>query len=729
MSVERLDELYRAAVLEHPRDHLLLLDTAGRVLRATRGAEALLRTAGPPDGKHIEELVTSSAPPPEGRLMDRLRAGRGWASAFDPTLPGRGAVWVARPLTDGGLVVGALVVVSAAHVEAPSIDAGALTWSAFEVAQESLVVVDAERRVVLVNEVFRSASARARGRPLAVGDDLLVTAAPGTETDVVDALEAARAGRPVQRRRRVRFPSGEEFLHSVQYRKLDDTGHVLMGAVSIPLAAEPVVSLVSRALDLGPVSLLVCDASSADLPIIYASANLERLTGYSARAILGKNPRLFQGGRGDQPALDVVRRALATGGSCDVVLENVKADQTPFFNRLTLFPLKDELGAVTHYAAFQQDVTELQDLRSIVQQSTLAQTTASLVGAGLHDLRNVLTVAMAGASLALEDVPQDSEAGRALADVVAALQRVGVMARTMLQPLHPPKSAAGRTSVGRLLETVQRVSRYLLPDTVALDVDGEPDAIVVGDEGSLERVLVNLVLNARDAMNGRGHLRLTHRGTAPGRVTIEVRDDGPGLDPLVQRRLFEAYVTTKEDGKGTGLGLASCRRLLEAAGGALRFETGPGGTTWFIELQRAGLDASEVLPSWQHPAQLHGVRVVLVSADLPLRGALAALLRRRGAAVTSRGAVDGEALDQGPVALLVIDGALATERDLDRFLASGPDRRALVLGEKTFERPGFVRFLAKPFDGDAFVREVAALGAPGDGGPVTAPSAARPAGE
>jgi PAS domain S-box-containing protein len=693
-----------------PGSFVIVVDERGLVAHWPRQVDALLHPApSTPVGRPIDACLRPAAMPPEGSLIARLRSGNRWGSTYDPTLPGPHAVWVAEPVIDAGHWRGALIAVRPAHQDPPPVDEG-LCARAFEVAQEALVVVDARRRVVLVNDVYRQASAQARGRPLEPGEDLLAAAAPGTEADVDEAIDAARSGAVVRRRRQVRFPNGEEFVHVVQYRGLDAAGHVSMGAITLPLASEPMASLVSRTLERGPVSLLICDASQPHLPIVYASENLERLTGYRREDVLGKNPRLFHGGRVDQPALDVVRRAISTRTGCDVVVENLRADGSAFLNRLTLFPLKDELGVVTHFAAFQQDVTELHGLRVSAQRQNLAQLTATVVGAALHDLRNVLTIATAGASLAREDVDPSSEAGLALADTVAALTRAGAMTRALLQPLHTPSATIGKTHLPRLFETVRSVSRYLLPDTVRLHVDlGRAHGFVVGDEGSLERVLVNLIVNARDAMQRRGTIWLSVERLGPARATLLVRDDGPGIPAEVQAHLFDPYVTTKPEAQGTGLGLASCRQLIEAGGGSLALETGPGGTTWRIGLERFEEEVVARVSLGAMHALQPGVPVLLVGADLSLRGALALLLRRRGALVTSVGSLDVQAARESQADLVVVDDSAAPLTALGEFLANRPRRRALILGQLPPEPSARLSSLEKPFDGEALLRALDVL--------------------
>ncbi|MCE9574699.1 MAG: PAS domain S-box protein [Deltaproteobacteria bacterium] len=469
--------------------------------------------------------------------------------------------------------------------------------AAFEATASALTILDREHRVVAMNAAARRATRGVIGRELAVGEDILTASAVGAHVGFLAAFARALAGETVRHERRLTYPGGARHEFHVEYVPLrDDAGaitHVLFGAIDIhrQVEVEDELALLRAALAQSPVVLLIADARQVDLPIVYASDNLARETGYPPAEVLGRNARLFQGRFGDDVALDEVRQALGDHVPCEVVLRNERKDGSMFWNRLTLAPVRDAAGTVTHVLGVQQDVTAQQELARRLREIETLEASTRAAAAIAHDFNNMLTIIGCQVGVAQGELLADSAGAEALAVVVATVGRAaGVLRRLLAQPERAggPATAVG---VAATFATVRRLLARTAPAAIALELEPPADNLAVRiDSGAFEQALINLALNAIDAMPGGGALRMSAMVdlAAPDRVVITVADTGTGMAPEVQARIFEPLFTTKARDRASGLGLASVAATVADAGGAIGCDSAPGqGTRFRITLPRA----------------------------------------------------------------------------------------------------------------------------------------------
>ncbi len=263
----------------------------------------------------------------------------------------------------------------------------------------------------------------------------------------------------------------------------------------------------------------------------------------------------------------------------------------------SLWQDKEKLAELTAHLARERDARDaavrarenelLAQQDRMVKQEQWASLGRVAVGVG-HEIKNPLQAAMS-------DVETARRTGdlSALGDALEAMQRIA----DLLQDLSLLRGATGEDNdvvdLAPLVEAAVRGARMGLP-SVAVDVERLPDAAVTANQGRLAQVFANLLTNAWHACERRGHVKvLVHGRVRSGAVQIFVDDDGPGLPKELGERAFEAFVTTKRAGKGSGLGLPVSRALLQAMGGDLRTEPGSvlGGARMVIELPLAPADA------------------------------------------------------------------------------------------------------------------------------------------
>ena len=284
------------------------------------------------------------------------------------------------------------------------------------------------------------------------------------------------------------------------------------------------------------------------------------------------------------------------------------------------------------------------------------QSIGRLAGGIAHDFNNLLTSILTSAEMAREALPDEHGIRPDLEEIRRAGTRASELTRQLLAFARRDVSRPRVIDVNMLVGSLATMLHRLLGETITLRITlGEALPLVLADPAQLEQVIVNLAVNARDAMVHGGELQLrTARGPAhwhggkegaPGGVVLEVQDSGIGMSEEVRVRLFEPFYTTKTPGRGTGLGLATCQAIVSAHGGEIEVESALGlGSTFRVWLPATDV-VDESRATAEHPAPLPAPRdaprtILLVEDDADVRGSTARALRRAGYAVLE--AIDGE---------------------------------------------------------------------------------------
>lgn len=360
---------------------------------------------------------------------------------------------------------------------------------------------------------------------------------------------------------------------------------------------EEELRLRDRALTAATQGVVITDARAEDQPVIYLTPAFEELTGYSSEEFLGRNCRILQGPDTDLDAVKRVHNAIAAGEPCEVEMLNYRKDGEPFWNRLAISPIFDDSGDLTHFVGVQTDVTERRTLENQVRQAQQMEAVGQLAGGVAHDFNNALTVIRGSVDLALAEEPSD-RVREDLQQIDEAAEHATNLTQQLLafskQQVLQPQS----TNLNAVLtETISLVAR-VIGDNVELvtDLDGDIDAVLV-DRAQLQQVILNLAINARDAMPDGGTITIATTACdlddtyvenrlipKAGRyVRIEISDNGEGMDEATKARVFEPFFTTKTE--GTGLGLATVYGIVSQTGGLIELVSEPNlGTTFKIYL-------------------------------------------------------------------------------------------------------------------------------------------------
>ena len=396
---------------------------------------------------------------------------------------------------------------------------------------------------------------------------------------------------------------------------------------------------------------------------------------------------------------------------------------------------------------------EAEERRALEEQllhSQKMEAVGTLAGGIAHDFNNLLTAITGFAQLSeqhtteLQSRPRsDAEAAQLyelrtdLAEILKAADRASLLTSQLLAFSRRQKVTPDRNDVNVVVHDLERMLQRLIGERVALDtaLANEP-LCVMADAGQLSQVLMNLVVNARDALPDGGHVHITTAplsleveadaplGSIPAGlpagdwVMIQVKDDGVGMSPDVMARMFEPFFTTKQIGGGTGLGLSMVYGIITQAGGRLSVHSEAGqGTTVSVLLPRVASVLSPSLPEAIAPTRAEGELVLVVEDEAGLRRLVHEILHRKGFRVLL--APDGiealQILDQQPDVpdLVLTDVVMARMGgpELARVLAErGIDIPVLFMsgyqdGEELADDPRY-SYIAKPFTPDALVEKV-----------------------
>jgi len=332
--------------------------------------------------------------------------------------------------------------------------------------------------------------------------------------------------------------------------------------------------------------------------VIEVNPATERLLGYSRDEILGEPCEPFT--HPDDHAVELpLLRALLQGERDEYELEKryVRKDGFNVWSWLRLRLVRDDAGGPSYLLAVIEDLTERrhaeEEQRVLTEQLRQAQkleAIGQLAGGVAHDFNNLLTVMMGHAGLAL--AAADDEVRAELGEILVAGERAAELVRQLLtfsrkqvvdaQLLDLNEVvAAALDMLGRLIESNVEIADELCPRPLP----------VLADRGQLEQVVLNLAVNSRDAMPDGGRLTIRTRVEDGGFTVLSVEDTGAGMDGETRERIFEPFYTTKEFGKGTGLGLTTVYGIVENTGGSIRVESKPGqGTLIEISLPLAAAD-------------------------------------------------------------------------------------------------------------------------------------------
>ena len=483
--------------------------------------------------------------------------------------------------------------------------------------------------------------------------------------------------------------------------------------------------------------MVVSDPNQPDNPIVFCNQAFSFMTGYREDEIVGSNCRFLQGPETDRATVARIRAAIDTRKEIAVEILNYRKNGSTFWNALFVSPVYDERGALRYFFASQLDISRRREAEEALHEAQKMEAVGKLTGGIAHDFNNLLQVITGYVDILESRVDPADRAARRAIDAIATSATRGAALTQQLLAFARKQELRDRllnfnTLIGDFAAIIDRtagagvtVRRRFADDLWNCRVDPV----------QAEMALLNIVANARDATQGRGTITISTRNEAvpdgqtatakvdPGEfVVISIADDGPGIDPDIVARIFEPFFSTKEVGKGTGLGLAMVYGFMRQSGGIATVDSPAdgGGACLSLWFPRASGATERRVQAGQVDRAGGTERVLMVEDQVEVADLGRALLEGLGHEVTlahsARAALDVLARDDDfqllftdilmPGGMNGVGLAQAVRRDYPHvqvLLTTGFADEAIDPGSRSFE---LVRKPYRRADLDAKIRSV-----------------------
>ena len=497
---------------------------------------------------------------------------------------------------------------------------------------------------------------------------------------------------------------------------------------------QSVDSLLRVAIEQTTEGVIITDVQGT---ITYVNPAFESMSGYQKSEVIGRTPRILQSGEHDAAFYRQLWDTIRAGGVWRGRFVNRRRDGARYIVDATITPVRDADGHITHYISLQHDVTREVGLEEQYRQSQKMEVLGQLTAGIAHDFNNVLTAVNGYAELVQAQLGSDHPAHDMVLKLLRAGQRGADLVRQLLVFSRKQANRPQVLNVNVLITEIEAMLRRIIGEHIQLSTHLAQNLwLIKADPAQIEQVLVNLVVNARDAMPHGGcisietanvvldeHYVSTHLEACPGDyVALIVSDTGVGMSPEVKLHLFEPFFTTKGRGKGTGLGLATVYGIVKQHGGSIWVYSEPGvGTTFKIYLPRLQEDEQLAVRSEVTERPCDGRETILLVEDDPsVRDLTELILRRHGytvlSAETGREGLRLAKEHPGKIDLLLSDivlpdlSAVMLTEQLKRLY---PRIRTLYMSGYGYEviarhipALGHITFLQKPFSAAELTRQV-----------------------
>jgi two-component system, cell cycle sensor histidine kinase and response regulator CckA len=492
-------------------------------------------------------------------------------------------------------------------------------------------------------------------------------------------------------------------------------------------------------LDASPDAIITVDSENK---VLEFNAAAQKVLGWgSSQSACGRQPELILASSPDSSGKGALRdfvldiSSLETGRRIEVIAQRTDGSQFPA--EITVSPI--QLTARTAYAVWLRDITDQRRLKNQLWRSQKMEAVGRLAGGVAHDFNNLLTVISGYSDLVLASLAVSDPRRKNVEEILKAGERAASLTRQLLAFSRRQVLAPQPLDLNAVVLNLDKMLRRLIGEDIEVLNVLAPDLWTVkADPGQIEQVLVNLAVNARDAMPEGGKLTIEtgnakidgqtarqHEPPMPAGdyVMLGVSDDGCGMDQETQNLIFEPFFTTKEEGKGTGLGLATVYGIVKQSGGFIWVYSEPGrGASFKIYLPRTDNEKEPGSSAEsKEMARVSGTETLLVVEDeCAVRDLVCGVLESAGYAVllASRGeeAIQIAKAHQTPIDLLLTDVVMPQMggRELAKAIEimdpkikvvymSGYAEKAIV--HQGILEPGAV-LIQKPFTPDALLRKI-----------------------
>jgi PAS domain S-box-containing protein len=541
--------------------------------------------------------------------------------------------------------------------------------------------------------------------------------------------------------------SGEINRAEFEKRYIHKHGHVVWGKVAISLVtdqrrnplyfishvqditaakeAEEDQRRLATALEQAAEGVIITDTKGI---IQYVNPAVERITGFCSEELLGKTPAVFKSGEHDAAFYRQLWDTIKAGNTWLGRLVNKRKDGSLFHEDATISPVRNASGEITNFVAVKRDITEHLELSKQLFQAQKMEAVGTLAGGVAHDFNNILQVVLGYSELILseehlperyrDDLEKVNRAARNGADLVGRL--LTFSRKSEIKPLS--------INLNRRIEQLQKMLSRTIPKMIEIElILADNLSSVHADPTQVDQILMNLAVNARDAMPEGGRLTIrtenvileedycrAHLGAKPGHyVLLSVSDTGKGMDNETMQHIFEPFFTTKSPGEGTGLGLAMVYGIVKQHGGHIMCYSEPSEGTIFKVYFPALISPAELPETETRALPQGGSETILIVDDEELiRDLGARILTRAGykvlVAANGKKALEIYQARSDEISLVILDlimPEMGGKQCLEALLTLDPAAKVVIASgyhandatreALTFGAKGFIN---KPYD-------------------------------
>jgi PAS domain S-box-containing protein len=503
--------------------------------------------------------------------------------------------------------------------------------------------------------------------------------------------------------------------------------HQVAGALARVRLAETQRQL-SAAVEQAAEAIVITDT---DGTMLYVNPAFERIIGYSHDEAIGQSPRILGSDSLDTHVHQQLWHAVSAGQVWQEQFKDTRRDGSPYVLDLTVSPVRNPTGDIVSHVATMRDVTREVQLEEQFRQSQKMEALGRLAGGIAHDFNNLLTVIHLSTRLLQRQLRTEDPLWEHVHRIQETGDRAAKLTKQLLSFSRREVIEPQMLNLSQVVSDLSRMLQRIIGEDITMELKLADDLWPLKvDPSQTDQVLMNLVVNARDAMPEGGTLTIETANVqldqahaarhvdaqAGDHVMLVISDTGVGIDEETKAHLFEPFFTTKERGEGTGLGLSTVFGIVRQSGGHIQVESELGqGTTFRIYLLRAEISSAEASTPGQAPLVddlVQGTETVMVVEDeAAVRDLAVTVLKSCGyqVLVAKSGPEALQISDEydGSIHLLITDIVMPQMggRELaEQLNARRPGLRVLYIsgyaGEEITDRgvlaPG-TRFLPKPF--------------------------------
>ena len=500
--------------------------------------------------------------------------------------------------------------------------------------------------------------------------------------------------------------------------------------------AEESNARLATAVEQASEAILITDVSGS---IVYANPSFEKTSGYTREETIGKNPRILKSGKQDDEFYREMWAVLSQGNVWRGHLVNKRKDGALFEEDATISPVRDAAGRIVDYVAVKRDLSNEMRLEQQLFQAQKMEAVGRLAGGVAHDFNNLLGIITGYGEIVHKRMPKEDPLKAKMEQILKAADRAAGLTRQLLAFSRKQVLQPKILNLNTVVSEMEKMLRRLIGEDVAFSTRLAPGlGSVRADQGQIEQVLMNLAVNARDAMPDGGQIivetcnadldasNASARQPMPGGryVMLAMTDTGSGIDTATQTQIFEPFFTTKGVGKGTGLGLSTVHGIVKQSEGSIWVESKVGvGTTFKVFLPRIDEEASAPHLVSRGPLPRGHETVLLVEDEESLRHLLNETLETHGYSVlVAQDAADAARIAEehsGPIELMVTDvimPGMTGPRIVDLIAPTRPEMKVQFISgysDEAVARHGLAgpgrAFISKPFSPETLLRQVREL--------------------